>query len=192
MKKACAAMIRSNNNLLEMVNTLLEVSRIEAGKKTMNFESCSMHSIVEEVVQELSPLAEERDLNFEFKTSFLSEKEDVTTVNGDYLELRRVVSNLIGNAIKFTDEGKVEIRLSEFTDKTDNWVKLDVEDTGYGIAEEDQKTIFERFRSGKNKRSGSGLGLHLSKWIAETHNGKIEFSSELNKGSLFTFLLPRG
>ena len=62
MKKAIAAMIRSNNNLLEMVNTLLEVSRIEAGKKTMNFESCSMHSIVEEVVQELSPLAQERDL----------------------------------------------------------------------------------------------------------------------------------
>jgi signal transduction histidine kinase len=192
MKKAIAAMVRSNNNLLEMVNTLLEVSRIEAGKKTMNFENCDLYSIVEEVVQELSPLAQERDLNLEFKSSFSEENKDATTVNGDCLELRRVVSNLIGNAIKFTDEGKIEVRLSEFTSDTGQYlVKLDVEDTGYGIAEEDKKTIFERFRSGKNKRSGSGLGLHLSNWIAQTHDGKIEFSSELGKGSLFTVLLPR-
>ena len=192
MKKAIAAMVRSNNNLLEMVNTLLEVSRIEAGKKDMNFESCDMHSIVKEVVQELSPLAQERDLGFEFKTSFLQENKDASIVNGDRLELRRVVSNLIGNAIKFTDEGHINVRLLELTDENKLWVKLEVEDTGYGIAEEDKKTIFERFRSGKNKRSGSGLGLHLSNWITQTHNGKLEFSSELGKGSLFTVLLPRG
>ena len=191
MKKAVAAMVRSNNNLLEMVNTLLEVSRIEAGKKDMNFESCDMYSIVEEVVQELSPLAEERDLSFEFKASFSPENQDVATVNGDRLELRRVVSNLIGNAIKFTDEGKIDVRLSEFNDKNQPWIKLEVEDTGYGIAEEDKNTIFERFRSGKNKRSGSGLGLHLSQWITQTHNGKLEFYSELGKGSLFRVLLPK-
>lgn len=191
MKKAVAAMVRSNNNLLEMVNTLLEVSRIEAGKKDLNFESCNVHFIVEEVVQELSPLAEERDLSIEFKTSFLPKNQDVATVNGDKLELRRVVSNLIGNAIKFTDEGKIDVRLSEFNDKNQSWIKLEVEDTGYGISEEDKKTIFERFRSGKNKRSGSGLGLHLSKWITQTHNGKLEFSSELGKGSLFTVILPK-
>ncbi|MEO1427958.1 MAG: hybrid sensor histidine kinase/response regulator [Cyanobacteria bacterium J06633_8] len=192
MKKAIAAMLRSNNNLLEMVNTLLEVSRFEAGKKTMNFQSCSMYSIVEEVVQELNPLAEERDLQLEFKTNFAQESKDKSKVNGDRLELRRVVSNLVGNAIKFTDEGKIEIRLSEFTsDAGKEWVKIDVEDTGYGIAEEDKKTIFERFRSGKNKRSGSGLGLHLSKIITETHNGKIEFSSQFGKGSLFTVVLPK-
>ncbi|MEL6457090.1 MAG: HAMP domain-containing sensor histidine kinase [Cyanobacteria bacterium J06621_15] len=191
MKKAIAAMLRSNNNLLEMVNTLLEVSRIEAGKKDMNFESCDMHSIVEEVVQELNTLAEERDLSLEFETSFLLENKDAATVNGDRLELRRVVSNLIGNAIKFTDEGKIDVRLSEFIDNNQSWVKLEVEDTGYGISEEDKKTIFERFRSGKNKRSGSGLGLHLSKWITQTHNGKLEFSSELGKGSLFRVLLPK-
>ncbi|AFY52841.1 signal transduction histidine kinase [Rivularia sp. PCC 7116] len=192
MKKAIAAMVRSNNNLLEMVNTLLEVSRFEAGKKTMNFESCSMYSIVEEVVQELSPLAEERDLQLEFKNNLTEESKDKSAVNGDRLELRRVVSNLIGNAIKFTDEGQIEVRLSEFTSNAgEEWVKVDVEDTGYGIAEEDKTTIFERFRSGKNKRSGSGLGLHLSNRIAETHNAKIEFSSELGKGSIFTVVLPK-
>ncbi|MBE9211673.1 hybrid sensor histidine kinase/response regulator [Plectonema cf. radiosum LEGE 06105] len=192
MKKAIAAMIRSNHNLLEMVNTLLEVSRFEAGKKTLNFESCNLLSIVEEVVQELSPLAQERDLTIEFKNN-LQQAEDTSVIkNGDCLELRRVVSNLIGNAIKFTDEGGVKIRLSELiSDTGQSWVKLEVEDTGYGIAQEDQKTIFERFRQGRNKRSGSGLGLHLSNRIIETHRGKIQVLSELGKGSLFTVLLPK-
>lgn len=191
MKKAIAAMVRSNNNLLEMVNTLLEVSRFEAGKKTMNFESCNMRNIVEEVIQELTPLIQERDLSLEFEHNS-QQGEDVFTVNGDRLELRRVVSNLIGNAIKFTDEGGIKVRLSELTSDTgQDWVKLEVEDTGYGIAKEDKNSIFERFRQGKNKRSGSGLGLHLSDRILETHDGKIEFSSELGKGSLFTVLLPK-
>ncbi|NJM17533.1 MAG: response regulator [Richelia sp. RM2_1_2] len=191
MKKAIAAMIRSNHNLLEMVNTLLEVSRFEAGKKTLNFASCNLLSIVEEVVQELSPLAEERDLTIEFKNN-LQQAEDASVINGDCLELRRVVSNLIGNAIKFTDEGGVKVRLSEsISDTGQSWVKLEVEDTGYGIAQEDQKTIFERFRQGRNKRSGSGLGLHLSNRIIETHRGKIQVFSQLGKGSLFTFLLPK-
>jgi signal transduction histidine kinase len=192
MKKAIAAMRRSNNNLLEMVNTLLEVSRFEAGKKTMNFESCNMLSIVEEVIQELSPLAQERDLMLELKVNFLEQSEDASNINGDRLELRRVVSNLIGNAIKFTDEGGVEVRLSDLrSDVGTSWVKLEVQDTGYGIAQEDQKTVFERFRQGKNKRSGSGLGLHLSNRIIETHGGEIKLDSEIGKGSLFTALLPK-
>ncbi len=191
MKKAIAAMVRSNHNLLEMVNTLLEVSHFEAGKKTLSFESCNILSIVEEIVQELSPLAQERDLSFEFVND-LQQGEDAGTINGDRLELRRVVSNLIGNAIKFTDEGGVKVRLSElFSDAGKDWVKLEVEDTGYGIAAEDQSTIFERFRQGKNKRSGSGLGLHLSQIIVGTHNGEIKVNSELGKGSLFTVLLPK-
>ncbi|MGF1673838.1 MAG: sensor histidine kinase [Rivularia sp. (in: cyanobacteria)] len=191
MKKAIATMIRSNHNLLEMVNTLLEVSRFEAGKKTMNFASCNILTIVEEVVQELSPLAQEKALTLEFFNN-LQQNQDGITAAGDCSELRRVVSNLIGNAIKFTDEGGVKVRLSELTsDLGKHWVKIEVEDTGYGIAKEDRKTIFERFRQGKNKRSGSGLGLHLSQRIIETHGGEIQVSSELEKGSLFTVLLAK-
>lgn len=191
MKKAIAAMIRSNHNLLEMVNTLLEVSRFEAGQKTINMEKCNMVSIVEEVVQELTPLAEEKNLTLEFDNNFSEQSEDVSIIDGDKLELRRVVNNLIGNAIKFTDEGGVKVRLSKLiSDTAKSWVKLEVEDTGYGIAQEDQESIFERFRQGKNKRSGSGLGLHLSNRIIETHRGEIQVFSELGKGSLFTVLLP--
>ncbi len=195
MKQAIAAMIRSNHNLLDMVNTLLEVHRFEAGKKNLRFDSCNMRQIIEEVVQELKPLADEKDLTLKVNASKLGqENEDAATVMGDALELRRIISNLVGNAIKFTDTGGIEIRIYENTPVFSNaqkWVIIEVEDTGYGIASEDQSTLFERFRQGKNKRAGSGLGLHLSRRIAETHGGTIEVFSELGKGSIFTVRLPR-
>jgi signal transduction histidine kinase len=112
---------------------------------------------------------------------------------GDALELRRVLHNLIGNAIKFTDTGGVEIRISEQSANSTNqdWLTIEVEDTGYGIAPEDQATIFERFRQGRNKRSGSGLGLHLSRRIVEAHDGKIDVASQLGKGSIFRVQLAK-
>jgi two-component system, sensor histidine kinase and response regulator len=197
MKQAIAVMIRSNQNLMQMVNTLLEVSRFEAGKKTLNRDNCNLPQIVQEVVQELSPLAIEKNLTLKVDTSRLNQKDkNAGVVMGDPLELRRVMNNLIGNAIKFTDTGGIEIRLYEISSETStrghkNWVIIEIQDTGYGIAPEDQATIFERFRQGKNKRSGSGLGLHLSSRIAEAHNGAIELSSELGKGSIFTVRLPK-
>ncbi len=193
MKQAIAAMIRSNQNLLVMVNNLLEVYRFEAGKKTLQFESCNLREIVEEVVQELSPLASEKGLSVNIDTTDLDKTAATAgVIMGDRLELRRVVSNLIGNAIKFTDAGSVKIRISEMsTTKDKKSVTIAVQDTGYGINPEDQAILFERFRQGKNKRSGSGLGLHLSSRIVESHGGRIEVSSELGKGSVFTVLLPK-
>ncbi|MCX7593859.1 MAG: hybrid sensor histidine kinase/response regulator [Fischerella sp.] len=194
MKQAIAAMIRSNQNLLEMVNTLLEVHRFEAGKKTLQFESCNIKQIVEEVVQELRPLADEKDLTLKLDTSKLDPNdESASTVMGDRLELRRIFSNLIGNAIKFTDTGGINVRILETSPSSTNqkWVITEVQDTGYGIAAEDLPTLFERFRQGKNKRAGSGLGFHLSRRIAEFHGGTIEGASELGKGSTFTVKLPK-
>ncbi len=193
MKQAIAAMIRSNQNLLVMVNNLLEVYRFEAGKKTLQFESCNLPQIVVEVVQELSPLASEKDLSVNVDTSNLDTRNATAGfVMGDRLELRRVVSNLLGNAIKFTDTGSINIRISEkSTLKDKKCVTIEVEDTGYGIAPEDQAILFERFRQGKNKRSGSGLGLHLSRRIIESHGGRVDLFSELGKGSVFTVLLPK-
>ncbi|MBD2292954.1 hybrid sensor histidine kinase/response regulator [Anabaena sphaerica FACHB-251] len=193
MKQAIAVMIRSNQNLMQMVNTLLEVYRFEAGKKTLNLEKCDLKEIAEEVISELTPLAMEKNLTLKLDTHELNQLGDHGgMVFGDRLELRRVFNNLIGNAIKFTDTGGVEIRIFEtLPSKTDpGEVLIKVADTGYGIAPEDQTTIFERFRQGRNKRSGSGLGLHLSQRIVEAHGGKIELFSELGKGSIFTIRLP--
>ncbi|MBE9007363.1 hybrid sensor histidine kinase/response regulator [Fortiea sp. LEGE XX443] len=190
MKQAIAVMIRSNQNLMQMVNTLLEVYRLDAGKKTFNDEVCNLPEIIQEVVSELAPLASEKNLNVKLDISALAQNQtDPGVVMGDALELRRVFNNLLGNAIKFTDTGGITIRISESSNNGKNWVIIAVEDTGYGIAPEDQASIFERFRQGRNKRSGSGLGLHLSHRIAEAHGGNITVASELGKGSVFTVRL---
>ncbi|TAF09649.1 MAG: hybrid sensor histidine kinase/response regulator [Nostocales cyanobacterium] len=194
MKRAVAVMIRSNQNLMQMVNTLLEVYRFEAGKKTLNLEKYDLKEIVEEVISELAPLAMEKNLTLTLDSHALNQLgNDQEIIIGDKLEIRRVVNNLIGNAIKFTDTGGVKIRIFDTlpTKTEQGTVCMEVADTGYGIAPEDQATIFERFRQGKNKRSGSGLGLHLSQRIVEAHGGKIELCSELGKGSIFTIRLPK-
>ncbi|HEY9741049.1 MAG TPA: hybrid sensor histidine kinase/response regulator [Coleofasciculaceae cyanobacterium] len=187
MDEAITTMARSNRNLLAMVNTLLEVYRYEAGRKNLYFSPINVQEVVEEVIQELSPLASEKGLDVKYQSG-----ENVNTkVVGDRLELHRVFTNLIGNAIKFTDTGSVEVRLSNSLPGSEEaWLLVEVQDTGPGITLEDQKILFDRFRQGSHKRSGSGLGLHLSKRIAETHQGTIEVKSELGKGSLFIVRLP--
>ncbi|MDF5708336.1 MAG: hybrid sensor histidine kinase/response regulator [Nostoc sp. S4] len=194
MKKAIAVMIRSNQNLMLMVNTLLEVYRFEADKKTLNWEMCDLPEIAQEVVSEITPLTNEKGLNLKIDTSQLDpQAKNPGIIMGDRFELRRVLYNLIANAIKFTDTGGITVRIWEksLNSQHQDWVTIEVEDTGYGIPPEDQTTIFERFRQGRNKRSGSGLGLHLSHRIVEAHTGTIQVISEVGKGSLFTVQLPK-
>ena len=184
MEEAITTMARSNRNLLAMVNTLLEVYRYEAGRKNLIFSPVNLQQILQEVVQELSPLADEKKLNLNYQ----SPENLNSKVVGDRMELHRVFTNLIGNAIKFTDKGSVEVRLSNcpnHSEPSSSWVMVEIQDTGSGISLEDQKMVFERFRQGNHKRSGSGLGLHLSKKIIETHQGTIELKSDVGKGSLF-------
>ncbi|TVP61855.1 MAG: hybrid sensor histidine kinase/response regulator [Nodularia sp. (in: Bacteria)] len=194
MKQAIAVMIRSNQNLMQMVNTLLEVYRFEAGKKTLNDVVCNLPEILQEVSGELTPLASEKNLVLKIDTSKLDlHKENAGVVMGDPLELRRVFNNLIGNAIKFTDTGGIEVSIWEKSANSQDQDRVIIEftDTGYGIAPEDQATVFERFRQGRNKRSGSGLGLHLSSRIIEAHGGTITLTSEQGRGSVFTVTLPK-
>ena len=189
MQEAIATMARSNTNLLDMVNTLLEVYRYEAGRKHLSFSPIILQEVVEEVTKELSPVAIDKGLSLNYKVG-----ETVNSkVMGDRLELRRVFTNLVGNALKFTDTGSIDVRLSNSIDSSNNkvfWTIVEVQDTGSGISPEDQKIIFERFRQGTHKRSGSGLGLHLSKRIVELHNGTIELKSEVGQGSSFIVRLP--
>ena len=174
----------SNRNLLELVNTLLEVYRYEAERKRFNFSKVDLPPLVAEVIQELRPLVpKELTLNFEVEA-----EADKIQVKGDRLELRRLITNIIGNAIKFTDSGSVDVRLTQ-ADSTDWWI-FSVQDTGPGIAPEEQQWLFDRFCTGSHRGSGSGLGLHLSRQIVEAHGGTIELQSEVGKGSLFFVRLP--
>ena len=174
----------SNRNLLELVNTLLEVYRYEAERKRFNFSKVDLPPLVAEVIQELRPLAPKGlTLNFEVEA-----EADKIRVKGDRLELRRLITNIIGNAIKFTDSGSVDVRLAQ-ADSTDWWI-FSVQDTGPGIAPEEQQWLFDRFCTGSHRGSGSGLGLHLSRQIVEAHGGTIKLQSEVGKGSLFIVRLP--
>lgn len=191
MIEAVQTMIRSNRNLLDMVNTLLEVYRYEAGRKDLNFSTVDLTELIPEVIKELNPLAEDKGLSLIFQNHVPSNQ--IGLIQGDSLELRRLFTNLIGNAIKFTDTGSVDVLLrrdSQANNGKQPCLVVDVQDTGAGISEEDQQQLFQRFRQGKHRRSGSGLGLHLSRRIAETHHGTIKLKSEVGKGSTFTVSLP--
>ncbi|QLE47203.1 hybrid sensor histidine kinase/response regulator [Nostoc sp. C057] len=198
MQEVITIMARSNINLLTMVNTLLEVYRFEAGRKSLAFQPVNLGRLLEEVTGELAPLAQAKTLSLN-----LDFTEESNTVMGDRLELHRLFTNLIGNAIKFTDSGSVTIRFTSQRqlDKSSQsqlsgqsnpveYISIAIADTGSGIPTEEQSTIFERFRQGSHKSSGSGLGLYLARRIVEAHQGIILLNSELGKGSVFIVLLP--
>jgi two-component system, sensor histidine kinase and response regulator len=195
MQEAVAALARSNLNLLDMVNTLLEVSCYDAGSKSLTLITCDMWEISQAVIQEIQPLAKAKEISLS-----LSVNPDVPNLSqlkvlGDCQEVRRMVTNLVANSIKFTEAGSVELRLGfepAAPEETtpDGWVIIIVQDTGFGISAEEQATIFQRFRKGSHKQAGSGLGLHLVQRIVTVHHGTIAVSSELGQGSLFRIRLP--
>ncbi|MEM6752289.1 MAG: hybrid sensor histidine kinase/response regulator [Cyanobacteria bacterium P01_C01_bin.38] len=186
MNEALTVMARSNSNLLAMVNTLLEVYRFEAGRKTLAFLPVDIRKLIEEVASELTPLAEQKNLIIK---ADVQQAQNTTPVIGDRLELHRLFTNLVGNAIKFTDNGSILMHL-EAESSDCRAITIKIIDTGQGISPEQQSNLFERFRPGSHKRSGSGLGLYLSRRIVEAHQGTIEVNSELGKGSVFTVTLP--
>lgn len=191
------AMIRSNQNLLNMINTLLEVNCYEAGEKVITPIVCNIWEICQDIVEELEPVASENGL--ELKLTLVDDSanaKDRLLVMGDYQEIRRMITNLVGNSLKFTEEGHVEICLKlsplkpEDPATVQGWVTIIVEDTGLGMSPAQQATIFERYRKGSHKQAGSGLGLHLVQKIVTVHQGTIQVDSTIGAGSLFTVQLP--
>jgi two-component system, sensor histidine kinase and response regulator len=194
MHDAILAMDRSNQNLLDLVNTILEVNRYESGNKQLTFTTCDMWEIIQAVVEELQPLAQYKSIDLSLQSEYPEPKS--LKVLGDCHEIRRAIANLVGNALKFTDAGSVEIKLDfcpapvDETIAINGWVSISVRDTGLGMSAAEQTVIFERFRTGKNRQAGSGLGLHLVARIVNTHTGTITVTSEPGQGSLFTIRLP--
>ncbi len=179
--EAVTIMARSNHNMLELVRTLLEVYRYEAGAKRLHFQPLDFVELLQEVCKELEPLATEKNLELQLNL------EPVSLVQADRLELRRVVTNLLGNALKFTRRGRVEV----LTHNSGNNVYFEVKDTGPGIPLENQTNLFQRFAQGSPAtEEGSGLGLHLSRQIVEAHGGWISLVSSPGEGSTFIVELP--
>ena len=180
-KEAISNIVNSNQNMLEMLNTLLETHHYELGQKTLSFIPVDLQQLIQEIVIELKPLAIEKELNLEADLA-----DGVAKIKGDRLELRRVFTNLIGNALKFTDKGKVKISLAQ----KDTEVIVEVEDTGIGISTQDREVIFQRYHQGNHRRAGKGLGLYLCQQIINAHQGMLKVRSQVGKGTTFICSFP--
>lgn len=183
-KVLLATMQKSNEDLLGLVNALLEVYKYEAGKLDLCKTNFLLKDLVSQCFNELKPLADKKNIafNLEFRSN------DDLTINADRGEIRRVITNLCGNAINYTNlGGQIDIAVRE----QEGDVIFSVSDNGNGIPAEDIPNLFKRFSQGTSKKrsTGTGLGLYLSRQIIEAHGGKIWLESKLNKGSEFTFLL---
>ncbi|MFT7546014.1 MAG: signal transduction histidine kinase/ActR/RegA family two-component response regulator [Gammaproteobacteria bacterium] len=176
----------SSDNLVVILNDVLDLSKIEAGKLEIENISMNLESILENVFQIFKFKAEEKGVILSYRIS----EEVPELVMGDPTRLNQILINLVGNAIKFTEKGKVELLLQ----LKNNQLNFQVTDTGIGIPTDKQKTIFGAFEQAKSSTNryygGTGLGLSISKQLVELQNGKIGVQSIEDKGSTFFFELP--
>ena len=176
---------RNSNRLLGLVSDLLLLTQIEAGELAFEFGPVDLEEVVQECIETSAPAAEASDIQLATST------ERVPVVRGHRVRLVQVVDNLISNALKFTPGGgRVDVRLTA----VDGAAVIEVQDTGFGISDDEQQQLFERFfrssQATKNQIPGSGLGLTITKAIVERHGGQIELESSEGVGTTVRVRLP--
>jgi CheY-like chemotaxis protein len=177
----------SGRALLAILNDILDISKIEAGRMTVTLAPCDVRAILQEIAEALSALVAEKGLDLAVDVD-----PDVPPwVSGDPLRLRQVVLNLAGNAVKFTEQGGIMLR-ARWLDPDS--LQLEVEDSGIGIAESKTAGLFEPFvqadDSDTRRFAGAGLGLSIARKLVELMGGEIDVRSRLGKGSTFWFTIP--
>lgn len=179
--------MNSAKRLMRLINDILDLSKIEAGRMDVVLEDFLLEDLIAEVNASVPPLIVNK--NIEFKV--IKQTDTQKIINTDKGKVIQVLINLLGNAVKFTNDGFVELKISNVDNSE---LIFEVTDTGIGMSEEDQKIIFEEFRqidgTTTRKYSGTGLGLAICKKIAELMNGSISVQSQKGKGSTFTFTIP--
>jgi signal transduction histidine kinase len=173
---------KSANHLVALINDLLDVSKLEAGKLELHMESLPVKNAGEEVLSMIEPQARKKNITIE------SHMAEGTVVRADPRRFKQVLSNLLSNAVKFTPAGGA-VRLD--CRGEGKFVRIAVSDTGIGISPQDQVALFrDFFRAGNATVDGTGLGLAITKRLVERHGGTITLTSELGKGSCFVISLP--
>jgi signal transduction histidine kinase/HAMP domain-containing protein len=173
------------DNLLGLINGLLDLAKIEAGKMELNIEEVSIDDVTDEALELVRPRADEKGLEVR---SLIP--QGLPTVWADRARVRQVLANMLANAVKFTERGVVSVAASS----AEGWVTVSVADTGVGISAEAQAYVFDEFRqadsSTTRRYGGTGLGLAISKRLVTLHGGRIWVDSEVGRGSTFHFTLP--
>ncbi|MEK7601484.1 MAG: sensor histidine kinase [Patescibacteria group bacterium] len=177
----------SNERMLKLINEMLVVTRIESGKIRLAFAPIHIEDLIESTVLDFASQAHVRKIALTFDPP----KERLPFISADSEQIRNVIQNLIENSAQYTLEGG-SIRLS--ASATDHMVKVNVTDTGIGIPQRQQSSIFNKFfradNAARQQTDGSGLGLFIAKSIVEKHGGRLTFESEEGKGTTFTFTIP--
>lgn len=171
-------------DLRNLIEDLLDVSRIEQGRLTYEVRDVDVNKIIENVVATLTPSAQDKGLVLNFQA------QGLPIIKADHNRLRQVVTNLLGNSVKYTLQGSVEIK----AEKKDKIIEISVKDTGIGIPPEELQKLFSKFHRVQDKKTqeirGTGLGLWITKQIVEQMGGKISVESIYGTGSRFSFTVP--
>jgi signal transduction histidine kinase/CheY-like chemotaxis protein len=180
---------KSGKNLVSIIDDLIEMSKIDSNQITPNFTIVNLDSCVNELYKTIKVTIQNKDIEFILIKSSLPAKFNIVT---DEIKLKQVIINLLTNAIKFTDDGKVTFGYE--IDENNNWIHFTVRDTGLGIDEQEHQNIFDRFKRVDSdvsiKVGGLGLGLAISKAYLELLGGTIRLESKIGEGSTFYFSIP--
>ena len=186
-KKYISIIRQSASGLLSIINSILDFSKIEAGKLSIDIHPFRLSGLVDEIRYTFEPMAKMKGILFKLEY----DKSVKNWLVGDSNRIRQILINLLGNAIKFTEQGYVKLKISKFeTEENDIGMQFQIEDTGVGIPEEKLANIFDKFTqadgSTTRRFGGTGLGLTISKQLAELMGGSISADSDYGHGSVFT------
>jgi signal transduction histidine kinase len=177
----------NGRHLLTIINDILDISRIEAGKMPLNLTRFAAPDLVKEVLAELEPLIARSKLDVRTQIG-----KGLPTLKSDRAKVKQILMNLLSNALKFTPKGSVTVSVQFVRRRGETWIS--VVDTGIGIAEKDQQAVFQAFRQVDNSPTrqygGTGLGLAICRRLAHILGGEIRLVSKVNEGSTFTLVLP--